>query len=111
MNMEYTVNYFQTTRDDYPVMMFMANEDKQTVTKIIRHIDALEKLGPFLRMPYTKKLESNLFELRILGKNNIRIFYCMHLGDFYLLHAFKKKTQKTPQKELKTALERRKQMI
>lgn len=49
MNMEYSVNYFLTTRDDYPVMMFMANEDKQTVTKIIRHIDALEKLGPFLQ--------------------------------------------------------------
>lgn len=32
----------------------------------------------------------------------------MHLGDFYLLHAFKKKTQKTPQKELQIALERRK---
>ncbi|MBI4079501.1 MAG: type II toxin-antitoxin system RelE/ParE family toxin, partial [Candidatus Levybacteria bacterium] len=36
----------------------------------------------------------------------IRIFYTIYNKEYYLLHAFKKKSQKTPTQEIKTALDR-----
>lgn len=41
----------------------------------------------------------------------MRIFYSYQQGKFYLLHIFSKKTQKLPKKEIKTALDRLKQII
>ena len=66
-------------------------------------IDFIEKYGPFLAGKYTKKLRMNLYELRITGKKQVRIFYTVQKRDIILLHAFQKKTPKTPSKEIKTA--------
>jgi len=52
-----------------------------------------------------------LYELRISGRVEIRILYTVKNGEYYLLHAFKKKTQKTPSREIKTALDRIKEII
>ena len=41
----------------------------------------------------------------------IRIFYTIANNEYYLLHAFKKKSQKTPAKELKVALDRMKEIV
>ncbi|MFV1917708.1 MAG: type II toxin-antitoxin system RelE/ParE family toxin, partial [Patescibacteria group bacterium] len=47
------------------------------------------------------------WEIRILGKDNIRIFYAVvYKGDVLMLHGFIKKTRKTPRKELLVALDR-----
>ncbi|MDP3941517.1 MAG: type II toxin-antitoxin system RelE/ParE family toxin, partial [bacterium] len=59
-----------------------------------------------LGMPHAKRLSSVLFELRIRGRQEIRILYCLRKRSIYLLHGFKKQTQKTPQKEIETALKR-----
>lgn len=72
--------------------------------KYIGMIDFLKNYGPFLSSKYTKKIRKNLYELRITGKEQVRILYAVREKDIILLHAFKKKTQKTPQKEIKTAL-------
>lgn len=73
-------------------------------------IDDLEQLGPALRMPHARPIVSqeNLFELRVAGESNIyRVFYFHYTGKtFVLLHSFAKKTQKTPEKEIQTALSR-----
>lgn len=67
-------------------------------------VDFLEKYGPFLGGKFTKKLRKDLFELRITGKEQIRILYTAKASNIILLHVFKKKTQKTPPNEIKTAL-------
>jgi phage-related protein len=61
-----------------------------------------------LREPYSKKLVGykNLFELRTVGASAIRLFYTVQNDIFYVLHAFNKKSQKTPQKEINTAVKR-----
>lgn len=105
------INFFQTSRGENPILEFIENQDKPTQTKITHAIDLLEKGGPFLKPPYMKKLQSGLYELRISGKIPIRIFYTMQNGEYHLLHAFKKKSQKTPSKELKIALDRLKELI
>ncbi len=56
-------------------------------------------------MPHTKAMGNGLFELRISGKRNIaRTFYCcLKEKRIIILHAFMKKSQKTPNQELNIA--------
>ena len=79
--------------------------------KIKQAISFLENYGPFLRSPFVKKIEKSLFELRIIGQNSYRIFFTFKNKIYYLVHIFKKKSQKTPKKEIKLALDRIKQLI
>lgn len=105
------VNFFQTARGDSPVKDFMKEQDETTYAKVISYIDLLEYSGPFLKPPYMKKLQDKLYELRISGKIELRILYTISKNEYYLLHVFKKKTPKTPAKELKIALDRIKKII
>lgn len=72
---------------------------------------AFFEYGPFLKPPDIKKIQNKLYELRIPGKTAIRIFYTVVQGEYYLLHAFKKKSQKTPTRELKVAIDRAREII
>ncbi len=109
--MSWTVKFFQTARGDYPVKEFIKGQDETTYAKILHSILLLENHGAYLKPPYIKKLQNKLYELRISGKNAIRIFYTIHNNRFYLIHAFKKKSQKTPVRELKVAIDRIKELI
>ncbi len=105
------VNFFQTARGDRPVEIFIDEQDMTMRTKIALSIELLRIQGPFLKPPYSKKLQDKLYELRISGTVAIRIFYTIKNSEYYLLHAFKKKSQKTPRKELKIAIDRAKEFI
>ena len=62
-------------------------------------------------MPHSKALGAGLYELRIRGKEEIRLLYCFTSErTIYLLHGIKKQTQQTPKKELDLALERMKSL-
>lgn len=71
-------------------------------------IDLLEKFGPKLGTPHVKKISGSLFELRISGGQEVRIFYSFHKSQIFLLHGFIKKTQKIPWKEIKIAFQKQK---
>ena len=109
--MTWKVFYYQTESGRYPVKEFMFEQDKKTHTRIRHSITLLSQKGPFLKPPYMKKLQRDLYELRIKGQIAIRIFYSPKKDAYFLLHAFKKKTQKTPSRELKTAIDRMKEII
>ncbi|MDO8460948.1 MAG: type II toxin-antitoxin system RelE/ParE family toxin [bacterium] len=109
--MAWNVLFFQTARGDSPVEDFIKEQDEATYAKVLQSIQLLSKNGPFLKPPYIKKLQNKLYELRISGKVAIRIFYTIANNEYYLLHAFKKKSQKTPRKELKTTLDRMKELV
>ncbi len=74
--------------------------------------DLMLEFGSNLGMPHTKVIESGLFELRVKGKEGIaRVFYCTKIGKrIVMLHVFIKKTQKTPKKEIKLAMQRMKEV-
>jgi phage-related protein len=110
-NMSWKVKFFQSARGDYPVIEFIGQQEIITQAKITHLIELLENYGPYLKPPYIKKIQKKLFELRISGKNAIRIFYTILNQEYYLLHAFKKKSNKTPVKEIKTALDRINELI
>ena len=70
------------------------------------------EFGSNLGMPHTKAVESGLFELRVKGREGIaRVFYCTKIGKrIVMLHIFVKKSQKTPKKDLKLAIQRMKEV-
>ena len=75
-------------------------------------VELLMEHGPSLRLPHSRAFGDGLFELRPRGKSGIgRAFYCFMLGKrVVVLHAFIKKTQQTPDQELKLARKRLKEL-
>lgn len=66
-------------------------------------VERLEQDG-YLVEPFAKKLDKELFEMRVRRGRQVRVLYCYEDGDVIIgLHAFVKKTQKLQQKELKQA--------
>jgi len=72
----------------------------------LRTIDLLEKFGQKLGPPHTKKISANIFELRVPGKQEVRVFYSFHKSQIFLLHGFIKKSQKIPPREIKIAFQK-----
>ncbi len=83
---------------------FIRSLDDATIAKVLRTIDLLERFGHELGAPHSKKVHARLFELRVKGKQEVRIFYTFQAGEARLLHGFVKKSQRLPPKELHTAL-------
>lgn len=108
MDQQWQIYYYKTAGNNSPVEEFILKLDVKTQNKIIDILTLLKEFGITLGLPHTKKLVGTpLWELRILGNNNIRFFYITQTGKvFLLLHGFQKKKQKTDKREIKVALER-----
>jgi phage-related protein len=65
------------------------------------------QMGWPIGMPLAKKLESELWELRSkLSVGRARVIFSVEPKSLVLLHAFIKKSRKTPKPDLKTARKR-----
>lgn len=107
----WNVFFFETTRSNSPVEEYIDSLPKNTVSKVSREIDLLKTYGNDLRMPHSKQLTNNLYELRIRGQIELRILYCFKNSKIYLIHIFKKETDKTPKKELNIGLSRKESIL
>ena len=78
-----------------------------------RLLELLAEHGPNLRLPHSRALGEGLFELRPRARLGIgRAFYCFVTGKrVVVLHAFLKKTQQTPARDLKMARKRAKEVL
>ena len=83
----------------------------------LEFMDALIRLdeGELLQMPLSRNLSSihrGLHELRLKDETGAyRFFYYIKKAEgIYILHAFKKKTQELPEKEVKLVLKRIKEV-
>lgn len=104
---EWTILTYENSRSEKPVDEFIKKQQPQSRSKIIHNVRLLRQYGNMLGMPHSKSLGSGLYELRIRGKQELRIFYCFAQQKIiYLLHSFKKQKQQTSQKELELALTR-----
>lgn len=75
--------------------------------RIIKLIQRLEQDGLELRMPHSRVISGGLFELRVGGKDIARCIYAFAIGrKIYVLHAFVKKTAKTPASSISIARKR-----
>lgn len=105
--MGYDIEYFhQRIMDD------IARWPTSIRADYARIVELLLEFGPDLRMPHSKAMGNGLFELRARGRDGIgRSFYCFVKGKrIVILHAFIKKTQATPKRELEIARKRMKEV-
>lgn len=107
MTVPYSVEYFNervlAEIEDWPVGV---------LADYARLVELLMEFGPDLRMPHSRALGGGLFELRPRGREGIgRALYCYLVGErVVVLHAFVKKTQATPERDLKLARRRMKEV-
>ncbi len=79
----------------------------------LRIVELIEVKGlPQMREPHVKHLEGPVWEMRMKGKDGIaRAAYVTATGRrVVVVHVFAKKTQKTPRRDLETALRRAKEV-
>ena len=87
-----------------PAYEFIESVGAPTHAAVLRVLDLLQEYGPQLSMPYARHVEGDLWELRA---GAARLFYFLHAGRrFIVLHGYRKKSSKTPKKELATAQRR-----
>ncbi len=105
--MPYSIDYFNAR---------VLNEIESWPTDILadyaRIVELLIEHGPNLRLPYSRAFGDGLFELRPRGKSGIgRAFYCFLMGKrIVVLHALLKKSQQTPEQDLRLARKRIKEI-
>ena len=106
----YTVEFYETQDDECQVWDFLeglrikaaSNKDARIQHKQASlYIELLQQNGTHMNENITKHLEDGIWELR---PGNNRVFYFFVQDDiFVLLHQFRKKSQKTPKREIEKA--------
>lgn len=104
--MRYSIVYYSQELQDE-----IMNLPVTLQARFIGLTDRMMEHGPNLGLPHTNSFGGGLFELRLKGAEGIaRVFFCLIVKQqIVMLHSFIKKTQKTPDKELKLAKQRMKE--
>ena len=103
--------FYQLASGREPVcewLKLLPDDDRKAVGEDIKDVEFSWPIG----MPLCRAMGKGLWEVRseLKGGRIARVLFCVHDGQMVLLHAFIKKTQKTPQAELELALKRRKEI-
>lgn len=104
----YKVIFYKNKKGEEPVLNYLnelknknGKESRIRLNKIGDYIQALEVYGTYLSENYLKHLEGKIWELRPLDD---RILFASFDGErFVLLHQFRKKTRRTPRREIEKA--------
>ncbi len=93
-----------------PVEEFLQDQSADIRSDFLDAFNLLAE-GKVLAMPTSRNLagiHAGLHELRLKDRSGqVRVFYFIKKADgIYMLHAFKKKTQELPKKEVEIALKR-----
>ncbi len=102
------VVFFLTESGREPVREWLLKLDKDDRKTIGQDIKLLQFRWP-LGMPFVRKLEPDLWEVRshLKGGRTARVCFTVKGNEMALLHGFLKKTEKTPLRELELARERK----
>ncbi len=104
-----------TSADRYAIEYFhprvRAEVERWPVDVLADYVRLVEMLvihGPYLSMPHFRAMGGGLFELRPRGASGIaRALYCFHVGRrIVVVHAFVKKSRRTPDHEFLIARKR-----
>jgi phage-related protein len=108
------VRVYTTSSGRSPVEEFVRGASQEAQNDFFDAV-LLLSAGKSLSLPHSRPLANihpGLHELRIHDRaGQIRIFYYVKKGDaIYMIHAFRKKTQQLPQREIEVALKRLKEV-
>lgn len=104
-NIEYKVSFYKNSKGKSSVLKYIGMLSNKERSKIYKYIEFLRVNKGILDEPYSKHIKGKIRELRVdFGKNKHRIFYFTFVEkNIVFLHAFLKKTPKTPINEIKKA--------
>ena len=104
-NIEYRVTFFKDSKNKSPVLEYLNSLGAKEKAKILKYVEFLREHKGVLDEPYSKHIKGKIRELRVdFSNNRHRIFYFTFINkNIIFLHAFLKKTQKTPPEEIMKA--------
>jgi phage-related protein len=107
------VAFYKLSSGRNPVTSFIDGLSKEDQAKFVRVIEGIETQGFQCPGVKFKRLIGKLWEIKFGGEGgSYRVAYVVIEGPLMLwIHAFKKTSQKTPQKELDIALKRMKEIL
>lgn len=106
-----TVYFFRSEAGTEPVRDWL-RDLPHAERKIIGEDIKTVQIGWPLGMPLVRKMDANLWEVRISLPDKIaRILFTVAGKQMVLLHGFIKKSQATPKEDLQTAIKRLKQQL
>ena len=103
--------FFRTDTGSEPVREWLQDLPKADRRVVGVGLKDLEFGWP-IGMPLCRALGRGLFELRasLQSRRIARVIVCVHDEELFALHGFIKKTQKTPEGDLKLARSRKRQL-
>lgn len=109
MKSRWRIVFYQNQRGKSPPLEFINSLPIIEQAKIRNTLRLLQEFGTNLGMPHAKQIRGKLWELRPGG---IRLFYFAYIGEqFVILHGFRKKSLKAPEREIEIALQRMKDLL
>lgn len=113
MTTSWKVTYYTSKDGKNPVRDFLDRCSEKQQAKLLRIIENINQYGLMAVISHLKKLEGfPLWEIRVLGKDNMRIIYAVLVGqEVLLLHGLFKKSQKTSSSEISISMKRYKEWI
>ncbi|MES2822124.1 MAG: type II toxin-antitoxin system RelE/ParE family toxin [Pseudomonadota bacterium] len=104
--MKFTIDFYTGVEDA------IVDMPPKIQARMLKLLELMESHGANLGAPHTAPLANGLFEVRAKAQEGIgRALFCYMKNDhIYILHAFVKKSQKTPMKDLNLAKARLKEV-
>ena len=106
--MDWKPVFYEDNKGVEPVKDFILAQSDGAIAEIVHVFKLLRMFNITLEMPYSRKINELVRELRILhGSDYYRILYCaVPDKQFLLLHGIKKKTDKLNPQDIKLAEKR-----
>lgn len=111
----YKVFFYKKRNGESPVADYIeglrkenSKDSRINYKKILTCLNLLKEKGLGLGMPYIRRIEDDIWEIRV---NKNRILFFPYDDGFVLLHWFNKRTKKTPESEKIIARKEKKNYI
>jgi phage-related protein len=112
--MRFTIEFYETVSGQCPVRDFLDELKDSDPDDFASVMSGLVKLcnNLYHRPPLSKPVGDDLFELRHVGKLNTRVLYFFIKGRrIVAVHGIRHKGREIPARDMKTAIERRKDWL
>ncbi len=98
------IGFYQDHRGQSPILDFVNGLPAQDRARIDLALRLLHEFGTALGMPHARPVRDRIWELRPGG---VRLLYFANINhQFVNLHGYRKTTQRTPDREIETAIRR-----
>lgn len=105
--MKLKILYYRSSSGRKIIEDYIRNQDENIKAYILSFLVKFENDPIYRREPFSKKIDKDIYEIRIKIRDCFRLLYgFIYKDSIIILHIFKKKTNKIPKKELRIARDR-----